>query len=109
MNIDWNALRLGWEILTTLSSVVALAWVGLLARQKTARKDFDAAAASLRERMHLLELAVAKVPSDNQMDDIHRRIGGISRGLEKLTGEFEGSMRFLREQVSQMNNHLMNR
>ena len=89
--IDYAALRLWWDIAQTLFIVIMAIYVWIKSRSQ----DNSDRMKIIEGDMVVFDKRLSKAISHDDLDDIHKRLNGISRDVSNMKGESKAHGRLL--------------
>lgn len=89
--IDYVALRFWWDIAQTIFIVVTAIYVWIKSRSQVNSSRLTI----VEDKLTDIDKRLIKAISHDDLDDIHKRLNGISRDLSKVEGEFKSHNRLL--------------
>lgn len=89
--IDYVAMRFWWDIAQTIFLVVMAIYVWIKSRSQVNSDRIEI----VENKLSDIDKRLVKAISHDDLEDIHKRLNGISRDLSKVEGEFKSNNRLL--------------
>ncbi|MGR6871224.1 hypothetical protein ACU6U9_02700 [Pseudomonas sp. HK3] len=98
--LDYSAMRFWWDIIQSVSVIGIAIYVWLKSRSQVNTNRIE----EIEKEMVQLDKRLEKAVGHKDLEGIHIRLGGISRDLSKLEGEFKSNS----ELLSRIDNYIRN-
>lgn len=89
--IDYVAMRFWWDIAQTIFLVIMAIYVWIKSRSQVNSDRIEV----VENKLSDIDKRLVKAISHDDLEDIHKRLNGISRDLSKVEGEFKSNNRLL--------------
>jgi len=96
--------RLGFSIAAFILAASANIYAWWASRSKARRDEVDESLQQISSRLQALERDMYHSPSQQQIQDLHNRVGEVQREIGQMSGKLDGINRL----ADLMNEHLLN-